>query len=225
MNRTITAILALAFTVFSPVPAAITAADNTSPQKLGELYNNTVFPLWGSREAAEPLCAISYLSTERLDIFNEEVERSYLVSAGHCGGGAIRRSESSEYIISILGTRLTGTHDELIASIFDWRSRVTYFGPPRPPRLDEVAYAAKTLMRSDGKTKLQQLKFIGQDKVSKAFVFRGEMPVIKGMSGSPVVSADGELLGIIVRIHPADDYLYEVIPAETVMKTLSFVRE
>lgn len=225
MNYMITATLALIFVVFSPAPAATTAADNTAPQNLIELYNNTVFPLWGSREATEPLCAISYLSVESLDIFNEEVERSYLISAGHCGGGALRRSESSEYIVSVLGIMLTRTHDELIASVFDWRPRVTYFGPPHSPRLGEMAYAAKTLMRSDGKTELQRLEFVGQDKITKAFVFRGEVPVIKGMSGSPVVSADGELLGIIVRIHPMDSYFYEVIPAETAMKTLLFVRE
>lgn len=224
MNHIMIMTLAL-IAMLSLTPAATTAADNTALQKLTELYNNTVAPLWGSREAAEPLCAISYLSTERLDILNEAVERSYLVSAGHCGGGALRRSENSEYVVMVLGTVITGTHDELIASVFDWRSRVTYFGSPRPPRLGEVAYAAKTLMRADSKTELQRLEFIGQDKVTKAVVFRGEVPIVKGMSGSPVVSADGELLGIIVRMHPADGHLYEVIPAETVLKTLSFVRE
>lgn len=225
MNRTTTAMLVLIFSVFSLAPAAAIAADNSVPQKLIELYNNTVVPLWGSREATEPLCAISYLSTERLDIFKEEVERSYLISAGHCGGGAIRRSESSEYSVTVLGTVVTRTHDELIASIFDWRERITYFGPPRPPRLGEVAYVAKTLMRSDGKTDLQRLEFIGYDKVAKSLLFRGEVPTRKGMSGSPVVSANGEFLGIVVRMHPTDSYLYEVISAETVMKTLSFVRE
>ncbi len=225
MNHVIIAVLALIFTAFSLAPAAVIAADNAAPQKLTELYNNTVFPLWGSGGNTEPLCAISYLSVERLDIFNEEVERSYLVSAGHCGGGALRRSESSEYVITVLGTIVTGIHDELIASVFDWRQRITYFGPPRSPRLGEVAYTAKTLMRPDGKTELQRLEFVGRNKAAKSLLFRGEVPVVKGMSGSPVVSADGEFLGIIVRIHPSDNYLYEVIPAETVIRTLAFTRE
>jgi len=225
MNRLMTAILVLIFSAFSLVPVAAIAADNSAPEKLTELYNNTVFPLWGSREDKEPLCAISYLSTERLDIFNEKVERSFLVSAGHCGGGALRLSESFEYIVAVLVTVTTGTHDELIASAFDWRERITYFGPPRPPRSGEVAYTGRTLMRSDGATELQRLKFIGQSKAAKSLLFRGEVPIRKGMSGSPVISADGEFLGIVVRMHPTDSYLYEAITAETVMRTLLFARE
>ncbi len=225
MNRVITAMLALIFSALFLTPAAAIAADNAVAKELVELYNNTTFPLWGSREDKEPLCAISYLLAQQLDIFNKEVERSFLVSAGHCGGGALRLSDSFEYIVAVLGTVVTGTHDELIASALDLRGRVTYFGPPRSPRSGETVYAAKTLMRHNGKTELQRLEFVGRNEAAKSLLFRGEVPIQKGMSGSPVISADGEFLGIIVRLNPADDYLYEIIPAETVMRTLSFTRE
>ena len=229
MHSTTAALFTLIISVFFLAPAVF-AAESATPQnfnltELTELYNNTVIPLWKNAQDKEPLCAISYLTTEMRDIFGEQVERSYLVSAGHCGGGVLRKSESSEYVITVLGTVVTGTHDELIASVSDWRERITYFGPPRSPRFRETVYAAKTLMRPDGRTELQQLEFVGENKAAKSLLFRGEVPVRKGMSGSPVVSSWGEIIGIIVRIHPTNDYLYEVVPAEMVMKTFLLTRE
>jgi len=61
MNRLMTAILVLIFSAFSLVPVAAIAADNSAPEKLTELYNNTVFPLWEA-EKIRNLSAQSVIS-------------------------------------------------------------------------------------------------------------------------------------------------------------------
>jgi len=220
--RVQTILLALLYLILYAAP--VVAADDYI--SLETLYNQTAFPLLAQRTDNEPVCAVFYLKPHKFsEIDNKEILSSYVISAGHCPGRLIKRNDTSWHEFKTLATFTTENIDVLIGAISELRTNITYFEQGRFPHENETTYTAKTLMNINSPTEIQTLKFVGTDRNNQTLIFRGEVPIQKGMSGSPVISDKGELLGIVIRLYPEDELLYEVLPYNHIIKILNVVED
>lgn len=199
------AVIAMATVVSAPSYAA--DENGVLPQ----LFNKTAFPLFSQITDNNTMCTVWYLGPFDTPEYRGAIHRSYIVSAGHCFGRLIRRSENSFQEFAALAAVTTLAKDVLIGVITDLREEEIYFGKWRKPRPDEVAYTTSAILEFGTPAKLQKLTFVGRDPNHKTLLFKGEVPVRHGMSGSPVISEEGELLGMIIRIREENGFLYEVL--------------
>ncbi len=198
-------------------------ASEKIPFEIENLYNQAVTSLWikSDIDNNQPICSVFYWKPQ---IIADKIERSYILTAGHCHGEYLRLDYAWWTTFSTHLVVKTNKMDYCLISVNDFRTNPVYFKVSRLLKAGEAAYTTKSVLEYGKRIELQRLAYIGQNDEIGTAVFRGESPLEKGMSGSPVVSEAGELLGILVMGDINDRSIYYVLPLVEFIKVFETVK-
>lgn len=215
--KTLAAIF-LALFIFSGTASAMDFAE------LENLYNQTTFMLWTDTEGSEgrPACYGFYWKPQTRTPYGLVIRSLYL-SAGHCVVAPTIRHGQWDYqdpFIKFVIFKKNELPDMLFGEMTDMRYNAAYFGEfSGEPSPDGVFYTNRHAPEWGKKLELQKLKFLEQDK-DGFWIFESENPLAPGMSGSPVISQNGELAGILTAVGANNNRLAYVMPIRDVVKIL-----
>lgn len=183
-------------------------------QIVDELFKDMLFPIYNSRNI-DGYCIGFWYKPLSFDIFNE-IERSLFLSAGHCRHlRFVQKSEMS--LVEPEVQLILKVPDLLIGSMFDYRIKPKYFKRlERNLVTGEIVYAIAKPLRWGEKISVQTLKFKYQD--GNTLIFEAAVPAQGGISGGPVVTATGELVGIFVQYEEANSRTIYVTIIDVVEK-------
>lgn len=153
---------------------------------------------------------------------------SYMASAGHKITELFVKTENGwldiihEILISTKNT------DIYIGIMVDSRKDLTYFTINKYRETPLVAYTVQEPVSLLRKPPIQALQRINQEELNNTrlelcqndnlILFQAEVPIRPGFSGAPIVSEDGDLLGILIGSCQLDSRIYYVTPISTVLK-------
>ena len=219
-------ILTALFFLGAAVSAMPVVADDLL--NLRELYKNNTFLLWNGHESGggEPVGAAFYWNVRSRDS-RGGIERSFFLSAGHIMKGRLIRGPNSDvtYRIPKVLFRINKSDlapDFLVGTLTEYRSNPTYFKKlSRDLKAGEHVFTASTNPEWGKKIELQRMRLI-EDR-GNILSFQAEFPSQDGMSGLPVVTREGELVGIYVGDSEDNPLVVYVMPMREVIKIYRFV--
>lgn len=194
-----------------------------SQDQLENLYNQVVVTLWDKSDLDnnQPVCSIFFWKPQIMAATT--IERSYILTAGHCQGKYLRLDDAWWSTFTTHLTISTDKMDYSLGSVWEFRDKPSYFKASRAPQTGEVAHTTNSVLEYGKRIKLQHLTYIGWSNNADAILFRGELPLEKGMSGSPVISESGELLGILVMGDQNDLSKYFVLPIDKFLRVFETI--
>ncbi len=155
---------------------------------------------------------------------------SYMASAGHEITELFANTEIGWTYIRNRVEIHTQNLDLYIGLMVDFRKDMTYFTVDKYRETPQVVYTVRE-PASSKKPSIQALKKINQPDLDNTrlelcqsndlVLFQAEIPIQSGFSGAPVVSENGDLLGILIGACTLDMRIYHVTPISTIVKTFN----
>lgn len=195
---------------------------------LRELYQNNTFLLWNEHASlgGEPVGAAFYWKVRSRDS-RGGIERSFHLSAGHIMNGRLVRGPNSDitYRIPKVLFRINKSDlapDFLVGTLTEYRANPTYFKKlSRDLKAGEHVFTASTNPEWGKKIELQRLRLI--EDHGNILSFQAEFSSRDGMSGLPVVTREGELVGIYVGDSEDNPFVVYVMPMREVIKIYKYI--
>jgi len=208
--------------------AAIYAAQVFAENALSELYQKNTFLLWNDTalSGGKPVCAAFYWKV-RAKNSRGEISRSFYLSTGHVKTGRLVRDPNDDFTyrkttVLFQINKSDFAPDFLVGTMSDERINPTYFKELTGNLKDSEPVFMAKIMPERGKTiELQRLQMI-EDR-GDYLSFRSEYAAQEGMSGLPVVTGDGKLVGIFIGFLEDDPFIVYVMPMREVIKVYTFV--
>lgn len=153
---------------------------------------------------------------------------SYMASAGHEITDLFANTETGWVDIRHGVIISTKKLDFYIGIMVDFRKNFTYFTIDKYSDAPLVAYTVREPASTVKKPSVQALQRVNEGELNNTrleicerddiIIFKAEVPIQPGFSGAPVVSEDGDLLGILIGACHLDLRIYHVTPISTVLK-------
>lgn len=225
MARLVLAVLVVIL-YFSPVVAQDVKSTALSPAGVNSnFFDDMLLPLRSSvTDSGSATCIGFWWKPQTFNPLNvDEVERSLFLSAGHCRKINVVEKRSDSFIIADIAVTVKDP-DVLIGSLTDFRVQPRFFGTKMSELVSgEIALGVAHPMTPGKPVILQKLIFKEKRKEDGVLVFIATYSTRGGMSGSPVVSPAGEIIGILYGYeieNPREIYVTPIQKAEAIYRVV-----